>query len=642
MRGKDIAKTIIILFLVLWAIYALWPTYQFWTLSPEEKEKLEDEGKLYSLNKKAISMGLDLQGGMYLVLEVDLPALVEQLADNKDEQFAELLRLSREELNISTENFLTILRQKFQDRNIALNRYWGERGDSERQIVGYLEGEAESAMTRSLQKLRNRIDRFGVSEPNISPLGSRRILIALPGVSEPEQAKELIQSTALLEFKMLKDPPVYSEVIEKIDKAVAEDRGFHVKEETGEEADMASAEEDTTSQERTQQESKDKVISVSELFGEEDVTTTTDEGDSTLVVDEQTFEENPFIALLRTTRQGGSNVSVPVENINAVNRILEREDILPLIPRDAEFLWGSETFQIADKSYRELFLVKREAEMTGQYLTDTRVTIGSDVQSAGRPEVHFTLNRQGARIFSRITGANISKPMAIVLDNRVVSAPTIQNKIPDGRSRITGIPDMDEAKMLSIVLEVGALPAPVEIIRENTIGPSLGQDSINRGRWSVLIGMTIVVIFMILYYRMAGMIADVALLMNILFLLAVLAQFRFTLTLPGLAGIVLTIGMAVDANVLVFERIREELRTGKTVRASIDAGYSRAFRTIMDANITTLLTALVLYQFGTGPLRGFAVTLSIGIVVSMFTALVVTRVIFTHITSRRTLVKLSI
>ena len=642
MRGKDIAKTVIIIFLLLWAVYALWPTYRFWSLSPEEKNTLETEGKLYDLNKKAISMGLDLQGGMYLVLEVDLPALVEQLAENKDEQFDEILQQCREELNISTENFLTILRQNFEDRNLPLNRYWGDRNDSERQVINYLEDEAEGAMARSLQKLRNRVDRFGVSEPNISPLGSRRILIALPGVSNPDQAKELIQSTALLEFKMLKDPAVYSEVIEKIDKEVAQKRDVTSQDVSGTE-DVVPTEEDTTREERAQTESQDKIVSVSELFGDQDVSTETPaEGDSTLLVDEQTFEENPFISLLRTMRQRGTDVSVPIENVNAVNRIIELEEVLALIPRDTEFLWGSEPFQVADKSYQQLFLVKKEAELTGQYLTNARVTIGSDVQSAGQPEVHFTLNRQGARIFSRVTAANIDKPMAIVLDNKVVSAPTIQSKIPDGRSRITGIPDMDEAKMISIVLEVGALPAPVEIIQESTIGPSLGQDSIRRGGYSTLIGMTIIIIFMIVYYRMAGMIADVALLMNLLILMAVLAQFRFTLTLPGVAGIVLTIGMAVDANVLVFERIREELRTGKTVRASIDAGYSRAFKTILDANITTLLTALVLYQFGTGPIRGFAVTLSIGVVVSMFTALVVTRVIFTHITTRRTLAKLSI
>ena len=350
MRGKDIAKTVIIICLLLWAVYALWPTYRFWSLSAEEKNTLEAEGKLYDLNKKAISMGLDLQGGMYLVLEVDLPALVEQLADNKDEQFDEILQQCREELNMSTENFLTILRQNFEDRNLPLNRYWGDRNDSERQVVNYLEDEAEGAMARSLQKLRNRVDRFGVSEPNISPLGSRRILIALPGVSNPDQAKDLIQSTALLEFKMLKDPAIYSEVIEKIDKEVAQKRDVPSQDESGTE-DVDSTEEDTTRQERAQTESQEKVVSVSELFcDQEDSMETPAEEDSTLLVDEQTFEENPFISLLRTMRQRGTDVSVPIENVNAVNRILELEEVQALNPRDAEFLWGSEPFQVADKS----------------------------------------------------------------------------------------------------------------------------------------------------------------------------------------------------------------------------------------------------------------------------------------------------
>lgn len=639
MRGKDIAKIIIIFLLLFWALYALWPTYQIWTMSDERKAEMREDGSILPIEKKAISMGLDLQGGMYLVLEVDLPALVEQLARNRDEQFDEVLAESKAELNVSTDNFLTILRRNFESRNLTLNRYWGERGDSEGRIVDWLDEQARNAVTRSLQKLRNRIDRFGVSEPNISPLGSRRILIALPGVSDPEQAKSLIQSTALLEFKMLKDPAIFSETINKIDKKLAAERRGDSEDE------LAAALEDTTQQEQVDREAKDKVVSVSDLFGEDEVVSdisAEDDTSTSIVVDEEMFEENPFLALLRDTRQQGHDVGVPIENIRAVERILERSDIQALVPIDAEFVWGAEPFNIADKSFRPFYLVKRDAELTGQYLTDARVTIGSDVQSAGMPEVHFTLNRTGARIFSRVTGANVDKRMAIVLDNRIVSAPRIQGKIPDGRSRITGIPDMEEARMISIVLEVGALPAPVEIIQERTIGPSLGQDSITRGTYSAIIGLGLIILFMIVYYRMSGIIADIALIMNILFLLAVLAQFRFTLTLPGVAGIVLTIGMAVDANVLVFERIREELRTGKTVRASIDAGYSRAFKTILDANVTTLLTALVLYQFGTGPIRGFAVTLSIGIVVSMFTALVVTRVIFTQITSRRTLTQLSI
>ncbi|MEJ2628094.1 MAG: protein translocase subunit SecD [bacterium] len=320
---------------------------------------------------------------------------------------------------------------------------------------------------------------------------------------------------------------------------------------------------------------------------------------------------------------------------------MERKDIRELYPENTELVWSSETDQIADKSYRRLYLLKDKAELTGRYLKDADVGIGNQMQTAGSAVVNFTLDRTGARIIRRVSSANLHKMMAIVLDNRVVSAAQIQSTL-GANNQITGIGSMDRAKMIAIVLRVGALDAPIHVIEERRVGPSLGRDSINQGKLSALIGMGLVILFMIIYYKGAGLIADTALILNILLLMAVLAQFGFTLTLPGVAGIVLTIGMAVDANVLVFERIREELDTGKTVRAAIDAGYSRAFITILDANLTTLLTALVLYQFGTGPVRGFAVTLSIGILASMFTVLVVTRHIFSIITSRRTLTKLSI
>ncbi|RKY89418.1 protein translocase subunit SecD, partial [candidate division KSB1 bacterium] len=288
--------------------------------------------------------------------------------------------------------------------------------------------------------------------------------------------------------------------------------------------------------------------------------------------------------------------------------------------------------------------VKKEPELTGKYLNDADVQIGggSSLASAGQPVVTMKMNSEGAKIFARVTGANVGRRLAIVLDNKVYSAPRINTKIPHGNAIIEGMADMKEAKDLAIVLRAGALPAPVKIIEERTVGPSLGADSIRKGTKSAIIGLILVIVFMMIYYRLSGLIADIALVMNLIIILAVLAGFHFTLTLPGVAGIILTIGMAVDANVLIFERIREELRTGKTIRASIDAGYSRAFTTILDANITTLITAIVLYQFGTGPIRGFALTLSIGILSSMFTALVVTRLIFDYITEKFALRKLSI
>lgn len=642
MRGKLVARTVIIVLLLLWALYALYPSLQLYTMAPEKRVELEDAGKLENLVRKGINLGLDLKGGMYLTLEVDVPDLIERLASNKDATFDSLMQQCREQLNVMSVDYLPLVEQNFAAAGIPLHRYWGDRGDNDNKIMDYLRKQSKDAMDITLTKLRNRVDEFGVSEPSIQKVGGNRILIQLPGVSNPDQAKELIGKTALLEWRMLKDQMIFTQTIEKIDRALARERGVDVAEEDS----TVSA--DSTQTDRVAEEkpgeSEDAALSVSELFGDEPQLTSAeaDSGDSTILVDQNLFEENPFIALLRSTPGSSHRVSAPIENKRAIEKILQREDIQRLIPADSELLWSSEPFQVADQQYVGLYLVKRDAELTGQSLTDAQVSIGQDAQSAGMPEVNFRLDREGGRIFSRVTGANIGKFLGIVLDNKVVTAPRIQVKVPGGSGRITGIGEFDEANTIAIVLRVGALPTEVRIIEERTVGASLGRDSIRAGIYSTLIGLSLVVLFMVIYYGMSGAIATSALILNIVFLFAVLAQFRFTLTLPGVAGIVLTIGMAVDANVLVFERIREELRTGKTVRAAIEAGYGRAFRTILDANITTLLTALVLYQFGTGPIRGFAITLSIGIVVSMFTALVVTRLIFDQITSRRTLTKLNI
>jgi len=640
MRGKLLAKTIIVVLLVAWSIYALWPSYRLHTLSPEKKAEMTSLGTLVPLVNKAIKLGLDLQGGMYLTLDVDLPLLIEQLAKVKDETLTRLIQQSREELNKSSEDFLTILNRNFVRANTPFNRYWGEYGDSNAKILDYLDKQAKDAMTRSLEILRNRVDQFGVSEPSIQHVGATRILIELPGISDPDQAKELIGKTALLEFTMLKDPAVFSETIDKIDKAMA--AGTKGGEKPQPAARIAAQPAvDSTRTRPAAQETKDKSVSVGELFGESAAAPDTAGSDTSVVVDETIFKENPFLALLRNT-QGGHEVSVPVENIVAVNRILQRPEIQKLIPPDAKFLWSSEPFNVGDKTFRELYLVRKEAELTGKYLTNAQVSIGQDVRSAGQPVVNFEMNRQGARIFSRVTGANINKRLGIILDNRVVTAPNINSKIPEGRGVIEGIPTMEEAKMIAIVLRAGALPAPVTVLEERTVGPSLGKDSIDSGTFAAILGSVLVVAFMFVYYKGAGLTADFALALNILILLAALAQFRFTLTMPGIAGIVLTIGMAVDANVLIFERIREELHTGKTVASAIEAGYKKAFSAIFDSNLTTILSAGVLYWLGTGAVKGFAVTLSIGLAINMFTAIVVTRVIYDHITSRTTLTKLSI
>ncbi|HDL18469.1 MAG TPA: protein translocase subunit SecD, partial [Bacteroidetes bacterium] len=606
-----------------------------------EINKLKLEGKYQKLENKAIKRGLDLQGGIYLVLEVDLAQLATDLASKKDDQFYRLIDECKNHLKANPDaDFFTVFTNIFKQKNLKLNRYFGTRLDSDATILTNLRKEAEDAIDRSREILWNRVDQFGVSEPNIQKRGSQRILVELPGIQEIQRAKELINQTALLEFKMLADNDVLSEVLKKIDEAVKEKQGLKspAAKDTSVTKEGKTGEKDTT---------KANVIRAEDLFGQQTAKSGSDStaADSTgLEVDRKIFTESPFLALLRDFRGGGGEVGVPRKNRFAVEKILKDPDIKKLIPNDDQFLWSSKANAYRDDYYYELYLVKKRPELTGKYLTDAQVKIGSgsNFNSAGKPEVHFTLNSEGARIFGRVTGANINKRMAIVLDNRVYSSPVIRSKITRGNPYIEGIDDMKEAQEIAIVLRAGALPAPIHIIEERTVGPSLGADSIRKGTLSAVIGFAVVVLFMIFYYRMSGFIADIALIMNLLIIMAVLAGFQFTLTLPGVAGIILTIGMAVDANVLIFERIREELRAGRTVRAAIDTGYARALSAILDANITTLFTAAILYQFGTGPIRGFALTLFIGILTSMFTALIVTRVVFDFLTSKFEFKKLSI
>jgi len=625
MRRNNTFRWIIIIGAIVLSIYFLYPTYKFQNLTPEEREELEQKGKLVDLANRAIKRGLDLQGGMRLTLEVNLYEMVENLATHKDDVFYNLLDETRELTKTSDEDFFDIFKRLADEKGLNLNRYFRSESRGTQDVIEYLKGEREKAVTRIVQILRNRIDQYGVSEPGIQPQGKKRITVELPGMQEISSARELIGKTAVLEFKLVKEPEVVNQVYDDINKVlVAKRRNLPVDSLIKDETERRP--EDTTKvaqQDTTKPESKpstDTEVSISELFGEkqveEPIITQKDTADtvseSDILVDKNIFSERPFDALCRNLIDYGGEFGVPGQNVNAVKRILEMEDV--------------------------------QAELTGEVVTDARASINQslDPSVAGKPEVTMAMDRKGSKIWSRVTGANIGRRLAIVLDNKVYSAPYIKQKIPTGHSSITGMDNMNEAKLLSIILRAGALPASVDIIEQRSVGPSLGEDSIRKGSLSALIGLVIIMVFMILYYRMSGLIANLALVLDIIFLMAIMAGFHATLTLPGIAGIVLTIGMAIDANVLIFERIREELHTGKTIRAAIDNGYARAFTTIFDANLTTLIIALVLYQFGTGPVKGFAVTLSVGIICSMFTAIVVTRVIYDFITNRWVLKRLSI
>ncbi len=596
--------------------------------TPLVREVIQLHETIGNYQAKAIKKGLDLQGGTYLVYEVDLPKLLEQLARNKDDRFEQIVQAAMTEAQATGGDFFDVLRKHFEQNNLRLSRYFGKIGESDDKIITDLRREAEDAIDRTLEKLRYRIDQFGVSEPSIHKQGGHRIVVELAGVQDVERAKKIIGTTALLEFKLEKDPEVVQATIEAVDRVLRRIR-------TGQADTTEVAKVDTAKPDTTVRRAEETEIDVAELFGQKGRQAGVDTGE--VLVDQQTFQEAPFSSLLRQLPGVTSEIAVPVQNVKAVDRILKLPEVQAAIPRDAEFLWSAKPIHLGDNEYYLLYLVDKNPQLVGKYISQATVRVGASQTSlrGNEPKVILTLNSQGARIFARVTGANVGKKLAIVLDDRVASAPVIRERIPSGNAQIDGMDSMEEAKDLALVLRTGALPAPVQVIEERTVGPSLGQDSIDRGEKAAIIGAILVVVFMVFYYRVAGIIADFALALNIILIIAALAAFRATLTLPGIAGITLTIGMAVDANVLIFERIREELRTGKTVRAAVDAGFSRAFVTILDANVTTLLTALVLYQFGTGPIRGFAVTLSIGLIANMFTAVYVSRVIFDHMLERK-------
>ncbi len=490
-----------------------------------------------------IHLGLDLQGGMYLLLEVEVQKAVESAVDRyasdiketlsrKEIPFTQVERTPEGQITIvlpdskANDRFSQVRSDQYPNLNVASFR---EKDGRFQYLLEMSPKEAKSmensATRQALETIRNRVDQFGVTEPMIAIQGENQILVQLPGIKDPQRAIQLIGRTALLEFK--------------------------------------------------------------------------------LVDDENSLEE-------------ALKGNIPPGDEILRQRLVDKETgVVTYIP----------------------FLVKKRAVMTGAVLTDARMRINSQTNE---PDVSIDLDARGTRLFDQITAENVGKRLAIVLDNNIYSAPVIRERISGGKAEITGSFTTDEASDLAIALRAGALPAPVKVIQNVTVGPTLGQDSIHKGIRAAVIGFALVVVFMGVYYGFSGLIADWALVLNLVYLLGGLVAIRATLTLPGIAGIILAIGMAVDSNVLMFERIREELRLGKTVRAAVDTGYHKALFTILDSHVTTLITAVVLFQFGTGPIKGFAVTLSLGVVINLFSSLIGTKVIFDWINTRRQLKRLSI
>lgn len=545
MRRGQLTWIIAIILAVLVSVVLLYPSLEFYS-QDQELLKRDNPSKYYSLKSKALRLGLDLQGGVHMVLQVKDP-----------------------------------------------------RG-------GEISG---SIQDQVLEKIRIRVDKYGIAEPEIVKSGIDQIIVDLPGYTDIDTAKTLIGSTAQLRFHLLRSPEECEALILAIDSVLAKKLAL----------------DDETSEDETEETALvDKIDSteqaMADLFGE-------DMADTSLA--DMSFEdfekERPFSALL--DRWTGSSWDITMENFHNAQKYLEMPEVQEKIPANYILTWGTRPRKSGDRKFQSLFILNKNIEMTGESLVKAQ----EGYDQMRRPVVNFEFDSKGARKFAALTGKHIGDLLAIVIDGRVESAPEIQSRISQkGQITMGGDATISEAYLLAILLKAGSLPADIEILQSTVVGPALGNDSIEKGQMAAVIGLLLVVFFMGIYYKLSGIIADIALLLNILFVLAfmVMPGVNATLTMPGIAGLILTIGIMVDSNVLIFERIREELRTGKTVRASIDAGYDRALLTIIDSHVTTLITAVFLFIFGSGPIRGFAVTLSVGVFLSLFTALFITKVIF--------------
>lgn len=482
---------------------------------------------------------------------------------------------------------------------------------------GTLTPEARADATdRALRIIRTRIDEFGVEEPLIQKVGNDRIIVELAGIQDEERAKDIVQQTAYLEFRLVTGASRIIEALPRIDRAIVQALG-----------------EEALSERATQDRPRQAVEEL--LFGGSD-TAGTEEGSD--AAESDPANARPLTALLLDG--GGGDFLVAEADVPTVERYLALPDVQRVLPRGVELRWHYEPEAQGAQLYRRLYALSNSAFMTGEALETAAA--GRDPQF-NQTIVSFELNRAGGRTFGRVTGEHIGERIAIILDDEVYSAPVVQSQIRDRGQIQMGQASLEEANDLALVLRAGALPAPLEIIEERVVGPSLGADSVAKGQIAGIVGVLLVVAIMIGYYRLSGALAILALGVFTMIVLGGLAALNATLTAPGIAGLILTLGMAVDANVLIFERIREELAAGRTVRTAVDEGFSNAMSAIVDSNITTLLTALILFQFGTGPVRGFAVTLSIGIVASFFSAVYVTRTFFLlYLNRKRALEVLSI
>lgn len=584
-------------------------------------------GQTYRQAKEMeINLGLDLKGGMNVMMEVSVPDIINVLSGHStDPTFVEALRIANEQHLNSQRDYVDLFGDAFQqldpnaklapiflfefkDKGITVN-------STNAEVLDVIKEETNSAIDRSYQILRTRIDRFGVAQPNIQKLeNSGRILVELPGIKDPKRVRKLLQGTAQLEFwETYNFTELYTYFdeanarlaeINKANEGLTEDK----KEETKSDDEPALLANDSL---KAQEEALEEMRSNFPIYN---------------YLTPSYFQNEMGQTYPAQTARVGMALVKDTANIN---RMLKQ--VKNVFPRNVKFAWcvKPNVDATTGAEYIDLVALKTSRENTAALGGEVIVDARQDYDQNGRVEVTIQMNSEGAKAWKRLTGENIGRQVAIVLDDYVYSYPVVNDEIPSGRSSISG-GDMtvEEAQDLANILKAGKLPAPARILEENVVGPSLGQEAINSGLWSFIIAFILVLIYMLFFYNKAGFAADTALLVNIFFMFGVLASFGTVLTLPGIAGIVLTLGMAVDSNVIIFERIKEELRAGKGLRTAIADGYKAAYSAILDGNITTFLTAFVLFQFGTGPVQGFATTLMIGIATSLFTSLFITRLVF--------------
>lgn len=667
MKSKNLSRYLLILLPILAAGYLMWPTYRYYQLENERTALVGDStalenweranGEAFDAARNArIKLGLDLRGGMYVTLEVDVLKLIEQSADEQsvigDDVFQKVIAKTRAETDNTDLDVLEQFLKNFREQKRSLLQYFtvADATDvTEEAVEKKLRRNVDEAIDQALEVITQRINKFNVSEAQISKQGTRRIVLELPDVKDEKEIRDLLQTTARLEFKRVMMGKELVRAFMTIDQvlrgeAVAADTAMA---DTTKPADSTAAKADTTAV-ATADSAKADTTKASDSARKNPYAGLSDEEQQ-----RRYRKDHPFTSLISSFIVANERLQpfdfvgksindfpeteyrflIDEKSIDKISKILERADVRRVTPLDMEILIGAKPddfYKKQEAMIYDIYGVSKDPLLTGDVIEEAYPTFDP---ASTLPVVTMRMNSEGSDRWASITGANVGKRIAIVMDGRVYSAPVVQGKIPNGNSQISGMSNAEEANLLAVVLKAGALKAPVKIIEERIVGPSLGEDSIRRGVLSSAVSFGIIVLFMLLYYAMGGGIADIALLMNLLLMVAVLAGFGGTLTLPGIAGVILSVAMAVDANILVFERIREELAMGKSLKAAIDQGFAKAMSAIVDSNITNVLSAIVLYFLGSGPVKGFAVTLIIGVATTMFTAVLVSRAMFELIAS---------